>query len=383
MALSLKDKGNINAELVDGIDSTAFMLASALSDAAYDASWNGDTTHVPTKNAIYDKIETIVGGSVPWSAIPASMIPSADNTYDIGSSSYKWKDGYFSGTVNVGGNINLDGTLSSDVAAGTGKNIIYGTMGGNDFYRIRAGGASNDGWLEIATADDGNEPILVRQYTGTFATITRTLTLLDASGNSLFPGNIYEGGTALSSKYAAKSHPHSYLPLSGGSMTGAIVSTSSFNFGSTFGGTGLYMGNGDAATQAVCNLDIQSWNGIGIKGMAGNPYGDGTRTIWPHARYGTITTKGQIYAGDPNGLVYHAANKTSWTARSDFSGSIGSGGRLNFNSASEYCFSPCTEGGQYISIQTGTAATGYNSRTCIHNTTANTYSYFIGWRYLT
>jgi hypothetical protein len=42
--------------------------------------------------------------------------------------------------------------------------------------------------MEIATADDGTEPIYVRQYTGVYTTLTRTATLLDASGNTAFPG---------------------------------------------------------------------------------------------------------------------------------------------------------------------------------------------------
>ena len=44
--------------------------------------------------------------------------------------------------------------------------------------------------MEIATADDGTEPIYVRQYSGTFSTITRTATLLDGSGNTSFPGTV-------------------------------------------------------------------------------------------------------------------------------------------------------------------------------------------------
>lgn len=35
----------------------------SVSDAAYDASWNGDTTTAPSKNAVYDKIETLSAGS--------------------------------------------------------------------------------------------------------------------------------------------------------------------------------------------------------------------------------------------------------------------------------------------------------------------------------
>lgn len=68
---------------------------------------------------------------------------------------------------------------------------IRGVVGDNDYWRIAGGAtAANAGWMEIATADDGNEPIYVRQYTGTYTSITRTLTLLDASGNSTFPGDI-------------------------------------------------------------------------------------------------------------------------------------------------------------------------------------------------
>ena len=68
--------------------------------------------------------------------------------------------------------------------------LVHGTMGTNDAFRIAVGGANNAGWAEIATADDYNEPIYVRQYQGNFATLKRTVTLLDASGNSSFPGTI-------------------------------------------------------------------------------------------------------------------------------------------------------------------------------------------------
>ena len=36
--------------------------SAAVSDAAYGSGWNGDTTNAPSKNAVYDKIETISGG---------------------------------------------------------------------------------------------------------------------------------------------------------------------------------------------------------------------------------------------------------------------------------------------------------------------------------
>ena len=76
--------------------------------------------------------------------------------------------------------------------------LVTGTMGSNDFFRIRVGGTDNAGWVELATADDGNEPILVRQYNGYFGSVARTLTLLDGNGNTIIPGNLYlYGGIAL------------------------------------------------------------------------------------------------------------------------------------------------------------------------------------------
>jgi hypothetical protein len=90
--------------------------------------------------------------------------------------------------------------VNQTVAADTNANLVYSQMGSNDFFRIRVGGASNAGYAEIATADDGTEPIYVRQYTGVFSDVTRTATLLDGSGNTSFPGNI-SGGYILGSYF--------------------------------------------------------------------------------------------------------------------------------------------------------------------------------------
>ena len=85
---------------------------------------------------------------------------------------------YMTGAVNWG-NINALRTL------------LQAQMGDSDVARIATGAnGSNQGWLEIATADDGNEPIYVRQYEGWFGTVRRTLTLLDANGFTQFPSYI-------------------------------------------------------------------------------------------------------------------------------------------------------------------------------------------------
>ena len=82
-------------------------------------------------------------------------------------------------------------TVSTSVAADSSKNLVYASMANTDQCRIMCGGADNNGYLEIATSDDGNEPIYVRQYNnGTFGSVVRTLTLLDGSGNTQFPGTV-------------------------------------------------------------------------------------------------------------------------------------------------------------------------------------------------
>lgn len=95
----------------------------------------------------------------------------------------------------VNGDIGVSGTIYFEIlSAGNERDLLYQQMADNDLFRIRCGGSSNQGWVEIATADDGTEPIYVRQYTGQFASITRTLTLLDGSGNTICPGNLLTYG---------------------------------------------------------------------------------------------------------------------------------------------------------------------------------------------
>lgn len=72
---------------------------------------------------------------------------------------------------------------------------VAGKMGDNDYWRMYGRStASNSGYLEIATADDAGEPIYIRQYSGVFTTLKRTLTLLDGSGNTSIPGNLTVSG---------------------------------------------------------------------------------------------------------------------------------------------------------------------------------------------
>lgn len=115
-----------------------------------------------------------------------------------------------SGYGNIYGAFNNEGVTGSIWFADSGKNLrgIGGRMSLNDFWRIVGGGSksvnpngtddANDcGYLEIATADNGSEPIIVRQYSYdnagegyTFTKVIRTLYLLDHLGNTKIPGEL-------------------------------------------------------------------------------------------------------------------------------------------------------------------------------------------------
>lgn len=91
------------------------------------------------------------------------------------------------------------GTLSGDLLfsnpGATATRQIRLQCADNDYGRIAVGGtASNSGYMEIATADDANEPIYVRQYSGVYTTLNTTLTLLDASHNTTIPGRLTMSG---------------------------------------------------------------------------------------------------------------------------------------------------------------------------------------------
>lgn len=98
------------------------------------------------------------------------------------------------GITSIDGNAATATKTAATAAADSVADLVTGTMGANDFFRIRVGGASDAGWTELATADNGNEPIYVRQYSDAFTTIARTLTLLDNSGNTSVPGTLTVSG---------------------------------------------------------------------------------------------------------------------------------------------------------------------------------------------
>ena len=200
---------------LDGIAANAnnYSLPTATSTALGGIELFSDTAQSVAANAVTSTASRTYGLQLNAALQGVVNVPWTDTTYSVGdggltavnfTTTRRDKlDGIAAGATNVTNTNQLTNgagfqTISGTVAkventvSGTNSaDLVYGNMADNDQFRIRIGGtATNSGFVEIATADDGTEPILVRQYTGVFTTLARTANLLDGSGNTTFPGDV-------------------------------------------------------------------------------------------------------------------------------------------------------------------------------------------------
>lgn len=154
-----------------------------------------------TDNSNYLAFMSSVGAAGTDPTMTAKMVLTGLGNVGIGTTTPTQKlhvigGGLFTALLTTTG-ITNNGTLTQNgdiiinQASTTGTRQVRFQGGDNDYGRVAYGGtASNAGWMEIASCDDGNEPIYARQYTGVFTTVKRTATLLDANGNTVFPGTV-------------------------------------------------------------------------------------------------------------------------------------------------------------------------------------------------
>lgn len=189
---------NLNAALLNGKASSYFATSNHTHDTATQSS-NGYMSNADKK-----KLDGIASGAeVNQNAFANVKVGSNTIQADAKQDTLELAAGANIALTPDGNNdkvtIGVTGTVASATTAktvsntagdGSATNLVSGVMASNDGFRIRVGGTNNNGYAEIATKDDGSEPIYVRQYTGDFATITRTATILDGNGNTSFPGTV-------------------------------------------------------------------------------------------------------------------------------------------------------------------------------------------------
>ena len=198
--------GNVNAKIKD-VSKDALRAWLGLGSLAYSSSsiptnlsqLNNDKGFVT--GSVSGNTVTINGVSTTWTNTWRGIqdnLTSSSTSESLSANQGRVLKGLVDGKANSSHTHNYlplsGGTLTGDLLfsnSGTTFRQIKGTCGDNDFWRIGGGATGNNaGYMEVATADDGTEPIYVRQYSGTFSTITRTATLLDGSGNTSFPGTV-------------------------------------------------------------------------------------------------------------------------------------------------------------------------------------------------
>ena len=172
------------------------ITAGTVSDggATRTLGWGG-TFKIPS--VTYNSTGHITGVGTITLTMPANPNTNTTYTFAGGNGSFTvTPSGGSAQTVSIGkpstaGTADVAKTVNASATGTNQLDLVYATMADNDQFRIRVGGtATNAGWVELATADDGSEPIYVRQYTGVFTTVVRTATLLDGSGNTSFPGTV-------------------------------------------------------------------------------------------------------------------------------------------------------------------------------------------------
>jgi len=158
----------------------------AVGDTA--ATVDGTTGDIYTSGSAIINQNLQVNGATTLGNTPADTVSIngdtlINNALTIGSGS--------GDTVTV--NSQVSGNITFSDNSTTTSRGVTGTVGTNDYWKYGGGATgSNAGYAEIATGDDGTEPIYVRQYSG--GSIAKQFTLMDSSGNTQTAGDLTING---------------------------------------------------------------------------------------------------------------------------------------------------------------------------------------------
>lgn len=206
--------------------------------------------------------------------------------------------------------------VNATVPVGSEADLVFGIMANDDSARVRVGGDNDNGWLEIATSDNGNEPIYARQYIGGWMedatkTITNEAVLLDSNGNTKFPHDVtaanfvgHLAGTADNADTVDGYHASDLL----GKIypVGSIyMSMSATNPHDLFGvGTwerisqGRMLLGADDSTYKAGATGGEATHTLSVNEMPAHSHGISNSGDHTHFVYGSDDRNGEGYAGD-------------------------------------------------------------------------------------
>ena len=141
--------------------------------------------------------------------------------------------GYFFGNGSQLSNVAATSIVANISAAAGNTSLVYAGVADNDYFRIMVGGTNDSGFAEIAIGDNSNDPIYVRQYnfvnSNPFGTISRTLTLLDTTGNTSIPGSLTVTGNTTSGNILTAGLVSATANITGGNILTAGIMSSTGN----------------------------------------------------------------------------------------------------------------------------------------------------------
>jgi len=149
-----------------------------------------------------------------------SFHPAQDNTYDLGSSSYEWKDGYFDGTVYTDG-LNVDGNGEADRMTLNGSNFpqLFLIEGSGNSKTLQVGMSGDSAYFKKS---DNTGSLIIRNSSNT------NIALFDfATLNTTFGGSIIASGTVTAGGHVVGTTKAVVLVHGSGGVVGNSGSNSS------------------------------------------------------------------------------------------------------------------------------------------------------------
>ena len=166
----------------------------------------------------------ITGDSVPVPVGSASAIPSIDNRYDIGSPTKRWRDGRFvnlyAGSANVGGELtSLDTRV--DTLEGKGAGVTQAYVDAADALQLNLTGGDLTGQVTTTQTATLGTQLVHKAYVDTADALK-----LNLAGGALIGQVTTNQYPSASNQLVPKSYVDTFLPLTGGALTGNLTSNS-------------------------------------------------------------------------------------------------------------------------------------------------------------
>lgn len=354
-------------------------------DEAYGVGWDG-SNEVPTKNALYDKIETLGAGggantalsNLAAVAINTSLLSDADNTDDLGSGTLRWKDIYAvtlrTGTADAN-TLNLeardvDGAVWTSFITLTAGNTPTATLS-NVTSSTNFNPTSSDGgalgtaslmWSDLFLASGG-----VINFNNGNATITHSAGLLTSNVDFVVPTEVYGVGWNGSNEVPTKDALYDKiesLGLGGGTVNSGVANKVAY-----------YPTTGTTVDDAA-GLDYQSGASPTLKVSAQNSAYVSLRAVGIEGQTADVfqvidePTNTELFSVRANGAIDILPTFQPWYNNFDeLRASQGGGGLLSYASNGTGAVPTAAVGGTpsldgwmyFYAFETGTTTTGRTS----------------------